>query len=112
MLLSINVLATIATFLIGASPLYIAQLFYYYNNEMAFDVCVLILQVSGKYNPVDYIYELTFRTSRGRSLNAGQPLQVLFPLFISLFILIFFCIDLLIFYLRLNHFFSVFAGVL
>ncbi|CAL8261991.1 unnamed protein product [Boreogadus saida] len=37
-----------------------------------------IVQVSGKYNPVDYIYQLTFRTSRGRSLIAGQPLQVSF----------------------------------
>ncbi|CAL8355111.1 unnamed protein product [Arctogadus glacialis] len=49
-----------------------------------------IVQVSGKYNPEDYIYQLIFRTNRGRSLIAGQPLQVLFPLFISLFILIFF----------------------
>jgi hypothetical protein len=92
MFCSINVLATIATFLIEASPLYFALLFYYYNNEMAFDVCVLILQVSGKFNPVDYIYQLTFRTNRGRSLIAGQPFQVLFPLFISLFILIFFAL--------------------
>ncbi|XP_030215718.1 zymogen granule membrane protein 16 [Gadus morhua] len=37
-----------------------------------------IVQVSGKFNPVDYIYQLTFRTNRGRSLIAGQPFQVSF----------------------------------
>ncbi|KAL2080229.1 hypothetical protein ACEWY4_024022 [Coilia grayii] len=32
-----------------------------------------IVQVSGKYNPSNYIYELVFVTSRGRFQSAGQP---------------------------------------
>ncbi|KAJ8415742.1 hypothetical protein AAFF_G00402990 [Aldrovandia affinis] len=32
-----------------------------------------IVQISGKYNPPNYIYCLRFVTSRGRSLIAGQP---------------------------------------
>ena len=56
---------------------------------MAFDVRVLISQVSGKYNPEDYIYQLSFVTSHGRALIAGQPIQVLFHLFMFLFFLTF-----------------------
>ncbi|XP_031442536.2 zymogen granule membrane protein 16-like, partial [Clupea harengus] len=32
-----------------------------------------IVQVSGKYNPSNFIYQLFFVTSRGRFLAAGQP---------------------------------------
>ncbi|CAL8261987.1 unnamed protein product [Boreogadus saida] len=34
-----------------------------------------ITQVSGKYNPSNYIYQLIFGTSRGRYLITGQPVQ-------------------------------------
>ena len=45
----------------------------------------LMFQVSGKYH-TNYIYQLTFVTSRGRSLITGQPYQVLPS--ISLFVII------------------------
>uniref|UniRef100_A0A668APH3 Jacalin-type lectin domain-containing protein n=1 Tax=Myripristis murdjan TaxID=586833 RepID=A0A668APH3_9TELE len=34
-----------------------------------------IIQVSGKYHQSNYIYQLVFVTSRGRSLTVGQPTQ-------------------------------------
>uniref|UniRef100_A0AAZ3SN18 Uncharacterized protein n=1 Tax=Oncorhynchus tshawytscha TaxID=74940 RepID=A0AAZ3SN18_ONCTS len=37
-----------------------------------------VAQVSGKYNPGNYIYTLVFTTNRGRSLSAGQPYHVSF----------------------------------
>ncbi|KAK6327001.1 hypothetical protein J4Q44_G00026460 [Coregonus suidteri] len=37
-----------------------------------------IVEVSGKYNPGDYIYTLVFTTNMGRTLAAGQPNQVSF----------------------------------
>ncbi|CAB1334741.1 unnamed protein product [Coregonus sp. 'balchen'] len=37
-----------------------------------------IVEVSGKYNPGDYICYLVFTTNRGRSLSAGQPYHVSF----------------------------------
>ncbi|CAB1334744.1 unnamed protein product, partial [Coregonus sp. 'balchen'] len=37
-----------------------------------------IIEVSGKYNPGNYIYTLVFTTNMGRTLAAGQPNQVSF----------------------------------
>ncbi|XP_062385940.1 zymogen granule membrane protein 16-like [Sardina pilchardus] len=37
-----------------------------------------IVQVSGKYNPSNFIYQLQFVTNRGRFLSAGQPLGLSF----------------------------------
>ncbi|XP_036411169.1 zymogen granule membrane protein 16-like [Megalops cyprinoides] len=37
-----------------------------------------IVQVSGKYNPSNYIYQLVFVTSRGRSFIVGQPVGTSF----------------------------------
>ena len=51
-------------------------------------LAMLILQVSGKYRSANYIYQLIFVTSRGRSLITGVPFEVLINLFISPFILI------------------------
>ncbi|KAG7260361.1 hypothetical protein CRUP_033890, partial [Coryphaenoides rupestris] len=34
-----------------------------------------IIQVSGKFNPSNYIYQLRITTNRGRSLICGQPIQ-------------------------------------
>ena len=90
MFLSITVLAGIGKFFVKASSLYYALIFYYYNSEMYFDVCVLILQVSGKYSPSNFIYQLIFVTSKGRLLIAGQPVQVIsfiyFPVHSYLFL--------------------------
>ncbi|KAM4633434.1 zymogen granule membrane protein 16-like [Polymixia lowei] len=36
------------------------------------------VQVSGKYHPSNYIYQLIFVTNRGRSVIAGQPVQISF----------------------------------
>ncbi|KAG5842688.1 hypothetical protein ANANG_G00180270 [Anguilla anguilla] len=36
------------------------------------------VQISGKYNPSNYIYQLVFVTSRGRSLTVGQPVSTAF----------------------------------
>ncbi|XP_061574236.1 prostatic spermine-binding protein-like [Cololabis saira] len=38
----------------------------------------VITQISGKYHPSNYIYQLIFVTSRGRNLMIGQPLQTSF----------------------------------
>uniref|UniRef100_A0A3Q3W1K4 Jacalin-type lectin domain-containing protein n=1 Tax=Mola mola TaxID=94237 RepID=A0A3Q3W1K4_MOLML len=40
----------------------------------------IIIQVSGKYHS-NYIYQLTFVTSRGRSLVAGQPYRTSFNMY-------------------------------
>uniref|UniRef100_A0A8C5C919 Zymogen granule membrane protein 16-like n=1 Tax=Gadus morhua TaxID=8049 RepID=A0A8C5C919_GADMO len=40
-----------------------------------------ITQVSGKYHTSNYIYQLIFGTSRGRSLIAGQPVENSFNLY-------------------------------
>ncbi|XP_076006324.1 zymogen granule membrane protein 16-like [Genypterus blacodes] len=37
-----------------------------------------IVQVSGKYNPSNYVYMVVFVTSKGRFLTAGQPFKVSF----------------------------------
>lgn len=37
-----------------------------------------IVEVSGKYNPADYICYLVLTTNMGRTLSAGQPSQVSF----------------------------------
>ncbi|KAJ8409861.1 hypothetical protein AAFF_G00219200 [Aldrovandia affinis] len=36
------------------------------------------IQISGKYNPSNYIFQVVFVTSRGRSLLAGQPSSISF----------------------------------
>ncbi|XP_035020729.1 zymogen granule membrane protein 16 [Hippoglossus stenolepis] len=43
-------------------------------NEMSLFDGEAVVQVSGKYHS-NYIYQLIFVTSRGRSLSAGQPYQ-------------------------------------
>ena len=53
----------------------ITVLFYHYKNEMYVDVCMLLLQVSGKYS--SYINQLIFVTSRGRFIMAGRAAQVI-----------------------------------
>ncbi|CAL8262023.1 unnamed protein product [Boreogadus saida] len=47
------------------------------TSEARLDLFVgeAIIQVSGKYNPSNFIYQLIFVTNKGRSLIAGQPLQ-------------------------------------
>ncbi|XP_064201838.1 zymogen granule membrane protein 16-like [Anguilla rostrata] len=37
-----------------------------------------IVQISGKYNPGNYVYQLMFVTNRGRFLIAGQPIGTSF----------------------------------
>jgi len=54
---------------------------------------MLILQVSGKYNLYNYIYQLIFVTSKGRSLYAGQPNEVCFHVFALLLLLLLFLND-------------------
>ncbi|XP_062374528.1 zymogen granule membrane protein 16-like [Sardina pilchardus] len=46
--------------------------------EMSLSKGEAIVQVSGKYNPGNFIYLLQFVTNRGRVLAAGQPLGLSF----------------------------------
>ncbi|XP_061112372.1 zymogen granule membrane protein 16-like [Conger conger] len=39
------------------------------------------VQISGKYNPSNFIYQLVFVTSRGRSLIVGHPVSTSFNLY-------------------------------
>ncbi|XP_073341531.1 zymogen granule membrane protein 16-like [Pagrus major] len=41
----------------------------------------VIVQISGKYHPSHYIYQVIFVTSRGRSLVVGQPQQISFNMY-------------------------------
>ncbi|XP_029307061.1 zymogen granule membrane protein 16-like [Cottoperca gobio] len=47
-------------------------------HELILFVGEVIVQVSGKYHNSNYIYQLIFVTSRGRSLIVGQPVQFSF----------------------------------
>ena len=40
-----------------------------------------IVQISGKYNPSNYIYELIFVTNKGRMFKVGQPTGTSFNIF-------------------------------
>ncbi|XP_072250808.1 zymogen granule membrane protein 16-like [Leuresthes tenuis] len=46
-------------------------------NELDLFDGEVIVQISGKYH-TNYIYQLIFVTSHGRTLNVGQPLQISF----------------------------------
>uniref|UniRef100_A0A4W5QE39 Jacalin-type lectin domain-containing protein n=1 Tax=Hucho hucho TaxID=62062 RepID=A0A4W5QE39_9TELE len=50
----------------------------YYYNSNTYTGDGAIVQVSGKYNPRNYIYTLVFTTNRGHSLLSGQPKHVSF----------------------------------